>query len=148
MRSKNLTSYVKFRLLYEEELTSLVEKKEAGRIPESVRLDVSEEFTRLLKQTDFGIKSTEAVEIQFSDENFEKFCIDFRKYFPVLFQILHTLFPVDVNEYTRRKKLSRIHALSLLSSLQNLHAPNDMRLMFAILLLSFGVGCRLMNMLC
>ena len=37
-------------------------------------LDVSEEFTRLLKQTDFDIKSTEAGEIQFSDEDFEKFC--------------------------------------------------------------------------
>ena len=101
-----------------------------------------------MKQTDFGIKSTEAGEIQFSDEDFEKFRIDFRKDFPVLFQILHTLFPVDVNEYTRRKELSTIHALSLLSSLQNPYAPNDMRLMFSILLLSFGVGCRLMNMLC
>ncbi len=66
---------------------------------------------------------------------------DFEKNCPILIDILHDLFPYD--ESCDNKGKGAIHALSLLASLKNKQCRNDITLM----LISFGAGCRMVNML-
>ena len=65
-----------------------------------------------------------------------------------MFDMLHSLFPTDAGEHSRHKELNAVHALCLLKSLKDPYAKNDVKFIFSILLMSYGVGCRLMNMLC
>ena len=46
------------------------------------------------------------------------------------------------------KELCLVNSLCLLLSLKNITVKNDAKLLFLILLISFGVGWRLMNTLC
>ena len=43
--------------------------------------------------------------------------------------------------------MSFVHAFSILMSLKNKDLKNDFKFFFSVLLMSFGVGCKLMNML-
>ena len=73
---------------------------------------------------------------------------DFEEDFPLLSDLMRTLFPVVAGGHTRRKELSFTHAISILMSLKDKDLRNDIKLCFSVLFLSYGVGCRLMNFLC
>ena len=92
--------------------------------------------------------SKEGTEFAITESFFEQLRLDFRTEFPLMFDMLHSLFPTDAGEHSRHKELSAVHALCLLMSLKNPYAKNDVKLLFSILLMSYGVGCQLMNMLC
>ena len=64
---------------------------------------------------------------------------------PMLTKIVKCLFPDT--EMTDRKSKCAVHALSLLTSLRNCHCKNDIILLFTIMLVSYGAGCRMINML-
>ena len=63
----------------------------------------------------------------------------------MLTSVIQSLFPES--EISDWKPKCAIHALSLLASLQNRHCRNDVTLIFTILLVSYGAGCRMINML-
>ena len=80
---------------------------------------------------------------------FEKMRVDFKNDCPLLSDVMQTLFITDDDDSIgKRKQLSFAHAMTLLMNLKNKDLKNDVKLMFSILLSSYGVGQRLMNLLC
>jgi hypothetical protein len=62
----------------------------------------------------------------------------------LLTSVVRTLFSKDASN---RKEKGTIHALCLLMSLRNNQCRNDITLFFTILLISYGAGNRMVNML-
>ena len=82
---------------------------------------------------------------------FEKLRLNFRKHCPLLFDIIQSLFPVGTaTRDSKRHELGAVHSLSLSVSRKSnqLQGKNDVKLMFSTLLISFGAGARLINILC
>ena len=98
----------------------------------------------------FGTKGENQSPFDFvlTDNNFEELRVNIKKDCPLIFSIMKTLLTIDNEECSKKKELSFIRALSLLMSLKNKDLKNDIKLVFSLLLLSYGVGQRLMNMLC
>ena len=62
---------------------------------------------------------------------------------PMLIEIVKCLFPDT--EMKDKKSKCAVHALSLLT--KNRHCKNDIILLSTIMLVSYGAGCRMINML-
>ena len=67
--------------------------------------------------------------------------VDFKNDCLLLSDVMQTLFITDDDDsMSKRKELSFVHAMALLMNLKNKDLKNDVKLLFSILLLSFGVG--------
>ena len=84
-------------------------------------------------------------EEQITGETFTNLKLNFMQECPMLTEIVKCLFPDT--EMTDRKSKCAVHALSLLTSLRNCHFKNDIILLFTIMLVSYGPGCLMINML-
>ena len=74
--------------------------------------------------------------------------VHFKNDCPLLSDVMQTLFITDDDDSMgKRKQLSFVHAMALLMNLKNKDLNNDVKLLFSILMLSYGVGQRLMNLL-
>ena len=63
---------------------------------------------------------------------------------PLLFNVLDTIFlqKRDHREVAERRVRSAVHSLAILRSLKSQKIPNDFKLMFTCLCISFGAGLR------
>ena len=137
-----LTSYSQvLDKLYERELQFLM----SGN-PESLSQQKKNKLTAevevLSKTVNFGVRSGENV-FDINDEMFEKLVKNVAENCPLLYDIVKTLFPSDDS----RKEKGAIHSLSLLMSLRNSHCRNDIILVFTLMLVAYGAGARMINML-
>ena len=137
--------------LYEKEMSDLIHINRADKLPGSLSVGLGKEYDLLMTKIDIGLqRKDESLSLQlFSEENLVKLRDDFYNDCPLLADVFKVLFPhVEDNRESNRKQLTVAHAVSLLMSLRNKTAHNDVRLVFSIMLISFGVGPRLINMLC
>ena len=135
--------------LYEKEIKTLITKSEGPNLPQSVRDKLNDEVSFLSKCVNLGLRNTEEqLSFFLKDENLDSLRSDFQRHCPTLFDTMRTLFTVEGEAQTRKKELSFVHALCILINLQNKDLNNDIKMCFSLLLKSFGVGCRLMNILC
>lgn len=131
-------------IMYEKELEFLQERGKV--LSASEKSPLVEEFEKLSSIVNLGIRSgTNVAEVELSSSLFENFKADFEKNCPILSNILHVLFPS--NEHSDKKEKGAIHALALLASLRNKQCRNDITLIFSLMLISFGAGCRMIIML-
>ena len=79
----------------------------------------------------------------FNEEIFTDLVKNVAEKFLFLFDIVKTLLPSD----EKRKEKRAVHSLSLLMSLRNNQCQNDVTLVFTILLVGYGAGTRIVNML-
>lgn len=86
----------------------------------------------LSKNRSFGWRTGE--EIFISEEIIVDIFNNIEQRFPLLFDIMKTLFPMD----DKRKEKGAVHSLSLLMSLRNNQCKNDVTLVFTILLVAYG----------
>ena len=92
-----------------------------------------------------GIISGENIaEVQINSDVFQNLQINDKNDCPILTEIIQLLFPCDSSD---RKEKGAIHALALLASLRNKQCRHDITLVFTAMLVSFGAGCRMVNML-
>ena len=138
---KFLSYHEKLDNKYEREIKLLSEKKREDSLPQGLKSKLENEFTFLSKSLDLGLRGGNQSPFDFvlTDNNFEELRANIKK---------DCLFTIDNEECSKKKELSFIHALSLLMSLKIKDLKNDIKLVFSLLLLSYGVGQRLMNMLC
>ena len=136
--------------LYEREIWLLNEEKVSKVLPQNLRTKFDQEFRHLSESINFGIREQQnSFDLHISDDTFEKMRVDFKTDCPLLSDVMQTLFITDDDDSTgTRKQLSFVHAMALLINLKNKDLKNDVKLLFSILLLSYGVGQRLMNLLC
>jgi hypothetical protein len=131
-------------VMYEKELEFLMKRGSVFNTSEKSAL--VEEFEKLASIVNLGIRSGDNVaDIELSGLLFENLKDNFEKNCPLLTELLHDLFPY--NEKSDKKEKGAIHALSLLASLRNKQCRNDITLIFSLMLVSFGAGCRMINML-
>ena len=137
-----------FDCIYEKQISKLLKRNTSSKLPESTREKLSEELDYLAGRVNLGLRNVEQqLDFAFTDLNLDELRIDFTKECPILFDVMRTLFPTDKNEYSRNKEMSFVHAFSILTSLKNKDLKNDFKFFFSVLLMSFGVGCKLMYML-
>jgi hypothetical protein len=130
-------------IIYQKKLQFMCEhdKKLTG----SERNQLEDESEKLSKIVNLGVRSGENdAEIEINSAVFQRLKVNFEKDFPLLTEIVQILFPGDSFD---RKEKGAIHALSLLVSLKNRQCRNDITLIFTLMLVSFGAGCRMVNML-
>ena len=149
---KFFSYHEKLDKMYEREIKLLSEKQESTKLPQKLKMQLEKEYSSLSQSLNLGLRKNDLdpFAFVFTDENFCELRLNFRKDCPLLFDIMGTLFTIDNEERgsSKVKELSFVHALSLLMSLKNKDLKNDVKLLFSLLLLSYGVGQRLMNMLC
>ena len=136
--------------LYEKEMSDLIHINQPDKLPSSLSAELGKEYDLLMTKIDIGLQQKdESLSLQlFSKENLV-IRDDFYNECPLLADVFKVLFPhVEDNCESNGKQLTVAHAVSLLMSLRNKTAHNDVRLVFSIMLISFGVGPRLINMLC
>lgn len=132
--------------IYERELNTLLLSKNDPKVSVSEREAIVSEYEKLMELVNLGIRTGEnSAEEQITATTFANLKLDFTKECPMLTEIVQCLFPDT--ERTDRKSKCAIHALSLLTSLRNRHCRNDISLMFTIMLVSYGAGCRMINTL-
>ena len=119
--------------LYVKEIDVLSKETSTEKLPQHLRMQLSNEYTNLLTKVNLGFR--EDRESILKEEDFEKLVEDFKRDCPLLSDVVATLFPLDGTEYARRRELSITHALSLLMSLKNPYAKNDIKLLFSVLLI-------------
>jgi hypothetical protein len=130
--------------LYEKEITLLMSEKENPSLSESDKLELVKETQALSNSVNLGLRSGEKSSDVIVKENiFEILVEKVMHECPLLYDIVKTLFPTD----NIRKEKGAVHALSLLMSLKNSHCKNDVTLIFTLMLVSYGAGARLVNML-
>ena len=129
-------------ILYETEIEFLM--KRSNHISASETNLLIEEFNKLSTIVNLGIRTGKNfADAKITSDVFKNFKLDFQRDCPHLTDLIQALFPGD-NE---RKEKGAMHALGLLASLRNKQCRNDITLIFTILLVSYGAGCRMMNML-
>ena len=130
--------------LYEKELEFLIKQEKI--LSASGKSDLSEEFRKLNDIVNLGIRSGENfAEMNVTSLLFENIKFDFEENCPLLTEILHALFPKT--KRTEKKEKGAIHSLALLASLRNKQCRNDVTLIFSLMLISYGAGSRMINML-
>ena len=137
--------------LCEKEMSDLIHINRPDKLPGSLSVELGKEYDLLMTKIDIGLqRKDESLSLQlFSEENLVKLRDDFYNDCPLLADVFKVLFPhVEDNHEGNRKQLTVAHAVNLLMNLKNKTAHNDVRLVFSIMLISFGVGPRLINMLC
>lgn len=127
--------------IYEREIQFLMRTDQSSTLSQSEKTKLTEEVDLLSKTLSFGLRSGEEVFI--NEEIFTDLVNNVAEKFPFLFDIVKTLFPSD----DRRKEKGAVHSLSLLMSLRNNQCQNDVTLVFTILLVAYGAGTRMVNML-
>ena len=132
--------------IYEREMKLLLGRKSEAKLPTSTRETIVEEFHNLSSILDIGIRSGDKQ----SDEVITLDTIniirtEFKRECPVLADIVISLFPEPVD--SNRKANCAVHALSLLTSVRNQSISNDITMVFTLLLVSYGAGCRMINTL-
>ena len=134
--------------IYEKQISKLLERNTSSKLPESTREKLSEELDYLAGRVNLGLRNVEQqLDFAFTDLNLDELRNDFKKECPILFDVMRTLFPTDINEYSRNKAMSFVHTFSIVTSLKNKDLKNDFKFFFSVLLMSFGVGCKVMNIL-
>jgi hypothetical protein len=132
--------------IYERELKLLLQRETDKKISASERSTIVLEYDRLSTLVNLGIRSgVNSPEEQVTGETFRNLKLDFVRECPMLTEIVQCLFPDT--EMTDRKSKCAVHALSLLTSLRNRHCKNDVTLLFTMMLVSYGAGCRMINIL-
>ena len=136
--------------LYEREIRLLNEEKVSKVLPQNLRTKFDQEFRHLSESINFGIREQQnPFDFHISDDTFEKMRVEFNNDCPLLSDVMQTLFITDDDDSMgKTKQLSFVHAMALLMNPKNKDLKNDVKLLFSILLLSYGVGQRLMNLLC
>ena len=136
--------------LYEREIRLLNEEKVSKVLPKICKPKFDQEFRHLSESVNFGIREQQnPFDFHISDDTFEKMRVDFKNDCPLLSDVMQTLFITDDDDSMgKRKQLSFVHAMALLMNFKNKDLKSDVKLLFSILLLSYGVGHRLMNLLC
>ena len=132
--------------IYERELKLLLQRENDRNVSASERSTLILEYEKLSTLVDLGIRRGDKLaEEQISGETFTNLKRNFAQECPMLTEIVQCLFP-DTG-MTDRKTKCAVHALSLLTSLRNRQCKNDIILLFTIMLVSYGAGCRMINML-
>ena len=112
-------------------------------MPSSLSAELGKEYDLLMTKIDIGLQwKDESLSLQlFSEENLVKLRDDFYNDCPLLADVFKVLFShVEDNCESNRKQLTVANAVSLLMSLRNKTAHNDVRLVFSMMLISFKVG--------
>lgn len=136
-----LTSYSELLdKLYEREIQFLM--NDSSSLPQSEKTKLTEEVEMLSQTVSFGVRSGEKL-FDINDKIFEELVKNVSENCPFLYDIVKTLFPTD----NTRKEKGAIHSLSLLMSLRNNHCQNDITLVFTLMLVAYGAGTRMVNML-
>jgi hypothetical protein len=121
-------------ILYEKELEFLLQHDK--KLSASEQGPLVDEFQKLSNIVNLGVRSGESIaEVQINSSVFQNLQLNVKKDCPILTGIIEV------------KEKGAIHALALLASLRNKQCRNDITLMFTIMLVSFGAGCRMVNML-
>ena len=129
-------------ILYKTEIEFLM--KHSDHMSASETNLLIEEFNKLSTIVNLGIRTGKNfADAEITSDVFKNFKLDFQRDCLHLTDLIQALFPGD-NE---RKEKGAMHALGLLASLRNKQCRNDITLLFTILLVSYGAGCRMVNML-
>ena len=132
--------------IYERELKLLLQRENNANLSASERSTLILEYEKLSTLVDLGIRRGDKLaEEQITGETFTNLKHNFAQECPMLTEIVRFFFP-DTG-MTDRKTKCAIHALSLLTSLRYRQCKNDIILLFTIMLVSYGAGCRVINML-
>ena len=130
--------------MYEKELKFLMQQEKL--LSASGKSSLLEEFQKLEDVVNLGIRSGKNnAEMNVTNLLFENIKVDFEENCPLLTDILHVLFPKT--KRTEKKEKGAIHSLALLASLRNKQCRNDVTLIFSLMLVSYGAGSRMVNML-
>ena len=132
--------------IYERELSLLTEREGCNKLSASDKISIANEFDHLSSLVNLNIRrGDDILKSDISSEVFTNLKLNFERDCPILTDIMHTLFPLK--DTPDRKQKGVVHALSLLTSLKSKQCPNDIMLLFTILIASYGAGCRAINML-
>ena len=132
--------------IYERELKVLLQSSPDNSLSATETSVMISEYDKLSELVDLGIRrGATSLEETVSSDMFNNLKLNFTRDCPLLTCVIQSLFPES--EISDWKPKCAIHALSLLTSLQNRHCRNDVTLFFTILLVSYGAGCRMVNIL-
>ena len=132
--------------IYEREMKLLLDRTLKDKLPGSTRKTIVEEFHILSNILNIGIRSGDKqADDVITVNTINNIKTDFKKTCPVLADIVASLFPES--EDSNRKTNCAVHALSLLTSVRNQNLKNDISIVFTLLLVSYGAGCRMINTL-
>jgi hypothetical protein len=141
-----LTLQYSIDCIYEREMKLLLDRKSEGKLPTSTRETIVGEFHSLSNILNIGIRSGDKQsEDVLTIDTINNIRRDFKTECPVLADIVASLFPESQD--SNQKSNCAVHALSLLLSVRNQSLKNDISMMFTILLVSYGTGCRMINTL-
>lgn len=135
--------------LLQKEVNRLIEnqsKCETLCAHETIQLN--DEITVFIKYLNRNIESKTLSGDDFSGM-FSSITNDLRQNCPLLFNILDTILlqKRDQREVSERRVKRAVHSLAILLSLKSQKIPNDFKLMFTCLCISFGAGLRFISML-
>ena len=133
--------------IYEQEVEKLMERKQAFRLSEALKKDISDEVARFKTMLNLGLNTK--TEIQIDGSLFSNLSTSLLKDCPLLFVIVECLLLTSSsgNVQTRRRVHSASHALAILCSLSSQKITNDFKILFTILCISYGAGSRFVGML-
>ena len=130
--------------LYEKEIKSLIAERERPSLSQLDKAKLAADVKTLSKSVNIGLRSGDCnTDVLLQDNIFETLVERVSQECPFLYDIVKCIFPTD----DKRKYKGVVHSLSLLMSLKNSHCQNDITLVFTLLLVAYGAGARLVNML-
>ena len=137
-------------MLFQKEIDHLLQNQfqcETLCAVEKAKLD-QELSVSFLEYININLSSKLPSAIQFADM-FISLTSSVKENCPLLFSILDALLlhKKDGIKITETRTMSAVHALAILISLKSQKIPNDFKLMFTCLCISFGAGSRFIGML-
>ena len=136
-------------MLFQKEIDHLLQNQsqcETLCAVEKAKLD--KELSHFLGYINIDLSSKLPSEIQFANM-FVSLTSSVKENCPLLFNILDALLlhKKDGRKISETRTMSAVHALAILISLKSQKIPNDFKLMFTCLCISFGAGSRFIGML-
>ena len=131
--SKFASYHERLDQLYQKEMSDLIHINRPDKLPSSLSEELGKEYDLLMTKIDIGLQQKdESLSLQlFSEQNLVKLRNDLYNECPLLADVFKVLFlHVEDNRESNRKQLTVAHAVSLLMSLRNKTAHNDVRLVF------------------
>ena len=119
-------------------------EREGPSLSELDKTKLIQDVETLSKSVNIGLRSGDSdTDVLIEDNIFETLVERVSQDCPFLYDIVKCIFPTN----DERKHKGAVHSLSLLMSLKNSHCQNDVTLVFTLMLVAYGAGARLVNML-
>ena len=130
--------------LYEKEIKSLITERERPSLSQLDKAKLAADVETFSKSVNIGLRSGDCnTNVLLQDNILETLVERVSQECPFLYDIVKCIFPTD----DKRKYKGVVHSLSLLMGLKNSHCQNDITLVFTLLLVGYGAGACLVNML-